>query len=297
MVGNGVIVTNTYVLVTPAQNEEALIEKTIQTVINQTILPRMWVIVSDASTDRTDEIVNQYAAKYDFIKFGRIEKRRQRDFSSKVDAFNVGYNMLKSMEFDFLGNLDADVSFNPFYYERILQKFKNNKNLGIAGGVRYDWHNGRFVKVPCARNSVGGPFQLFRRQCYETIGGFLPLKLGGEDAVAEITARMHGWIVESFPEIKVYHHRATGTAMRSLLRASFFDGIKYYVIGYHPLFQTMRCVYRCKQKPFILRSLLTLCGYFWAFAQRYEKSVPKDVLNYFRREQIARLKSLLFITS
>jgi len=53
-----------YVLITPARNEEAFIEKTLQSVIKQTILPAKWVIVNDGSTDATSSIVRPYLGLY-----------------------------------------------------------------------------------------------------------------------------------------------------------------------------------------------------------------------------------------
>jgi glycosyltransferase involved in cell wall biosynthesis len=289
------MVHNKYVLITPARNEEAFIEKTLKAVISQLILPKMWVIVSDGSTDRTEEIVEQYKEKFEFIHLLRIEGQSHRTFSSKVNAFNTGYKELERIEYDYLGILDADVSFDSSYYQCVLAKFRNNNKLGIAGGVRYDLCNGKFSRVLCAPNSVGGPFQFFRRECYEDIGGFTPQEIGGEDAIAEIAARMHGWQVQSFPEMKVYHYRRTGTAARNVLSASFYDGIKHYRIGYHPLFQVVKCIYRFQEKPFILSGMLALSGYTWALCRRYKKTVSEDFLEYFKSEQLARLRSLLFI--
>jgi len=176
-----------------------------------------------------------------------------------------------------------------------LEKFQDNNNLGIAGGARYDLCNGKFCRVLCAPDSVGGSFQFFRRKCYEDIGGFTPQEIGGEDAIAEIAARMHGWQVQSFPEIKVYHYRRTGTAKRSVLSARFSDGIKHYLIGYHPLFQVLKCIYRLQEKPFFLSGLLTLSGYIWALYRRYQKPMSEDFLEYFKSEQLTKLRSLLSI--
>lgn len=282
-----------FVLITAARNEQNYIEKTIESVIHQTILPRLWVVVSDASTDRTDEIVRKYASEYDFIRLKRLEGSNQRNFTSKVKAFRYGYEQLKDMQYEFVGNLDADISFDSGYYEKVLEEFQHNKRLGIAGGVRYDLCDREFRRVLCARNSVGGPFQLFRRQCYERIGGFVPLEGGGEDSVAEIMARMHGWHVESFPALRVYHYRATGTATGNILTARFRDGSKYYRIGYHPLFMVVRSVYRSKEKPYVFGGLLLLCGYFLALLRKYERPVPDDFLEYFTEEQMIRLRSLL----
>jgi len=207
------------------------------------------MIVSDGSTDCTDAIVNRYAMQHAFIQLIRIAGQERRTFSSKVYAFKVGYEHLKREEYAFIGILDADVSFPSDYYEQVLNIFQQNQKLGIAGGVKHELYRGRFRPVLCSKNSVGGPFQLFRRACFEDIGGFLPIEGGGEDAVAEIMARMHGWEVASFSELPVFHYRRTGQETGNILHIVFHDGIKYFLLGYHPIFQIVKSLYRMKEKP------------------------------------------------
>jgi len=202
---------------------------------------------------------------------------------------------LIDLKFDFLGNLDADVSMDTSYYENILSKFEGRKRLGIAGGIRYDLCKGRFRKVHCSKNSVGGPFQLFRRECYEEIGGYRPNKIGGIDAIAEIMARMKGWEVEHFPEFRIYHYRCTGTASGSLLKANFKKGMQHYGLGYHPLFQGASCVLNLFRYPVIIGSLAVMSGYFWAAYSRLAMAVPDEVIRYLRLEQMDRLRSF-FLT-
>jgi poly-beta-1,6-N-acetyl-D-glucosamine synthase len=281
-----------YVLITPARNEEALIETTLQSVITQTRLPKRWVIVSDGSTDRTEEIVNQYAMHHAFIHLVRTAGQARRTFSSKVYAFNAGYKILNKEDFAFIGILDADVSLAPNYYERVLDEFQQNEKLGIAGGVKYEWEQGQLQQVLCSTNSVGGPFQLFQRACFKEIGGFLPIAGGGEDAIAEMTARMHGWEVQSFSELPVVHHRRTGKETGDRLSIAFHEGIKCFLLGYHPLFHAVKSCYRMKDKPYIIGSVFLMGGYLFAAARRYTKPVPHEVVHYLRSEQLERLWSL-----
>ncbi len=282
-----------YVLITPCRDEADYIEGTIKAIIAQTMLPKKWVIVSDGSIDRTEEIVEQYAAKYDFIKLLCRSGDQQRNFGSKVRAFNFGYEYLKDIKFDFVGSLDADITMEATYYEDILSKFDANDRLGIAGGLRYDLCDGKFRRTHGARNSVGAAIQFFRRECYEKIGGYRPYRFGGIDAVAETMARMHGWEVETFPEFKIYHYRTTGTAGGSLFKGNFRKGMQHYVIGYHPLFQTASCVLHMLSYPAITGSLAVMLGYFWAMSKRIEKVVPSEFIDYLRSEQLARLRTFL----
>jgi len=285
--------SKSYVIITPARNEEAHISKTIKSVISQTILPKKWVIVSDGSTDGTDAIANQYAAKFDFIKLLRVEGDTDRNFGSKVNAIRAAYEQLKDIGYCFIGNLDADVSFEHDYYEKVLIGFQHNSKLGVAGGVIVDLLNGKIVKRITSRNHVAGAIQFFRRECYEAIGGYVPVNIGIEDTIAEVMARIRGWEVESFPEIEVFHHRRTGTEGRNIYSVRFLNGQEDYFLGYHPLFEIAKCSYRIIEKPYVVGSLLWMCGYVWSSLRRDKRAVSADFVEFLRKEQMHKLWSQL----
>lgn len=282
-----------YVLITPARNEAAFIERTINAVCSQTIPPLRWIVVNDNSTDHTAEIVASYTQRFPFIRLISVSGESQRNFGAKVRAFARGLEALEGLDYQFIGNLDADISFEADYYERILERFAADLRLGIAGGIRYDWCNGSFHKVICAPDSVGGPFQFFRKQCFEDVGGFKPVKIGGVDAIAEISAKMHGWKVRSFPVLKVYHYRCTGTATGSMMMARFRDGMKDFVLGYDPLFEAARCLYRFKENGYSAGGLFRISGYFWAFLKNYQRPVSKEFVQFLRADQRRRLREML----
>src|SRR5438128_2192301 len=181
-----------YLLITPARDEAAHIEQTIKSVISQTVRPAKWVIVSDGSTDGTDEIVKRYVRAHEWIELLRMPERKERHFAGKVHAFNAGLARAGHSAYDLIGNLDGDVSFDAGYFEYLLGRFAQNARLGLAGtnywegSLKYDY---RFTNI----EDVAGACHLFRRQCFEAIGGYKPLKRGGIDSVAVLTARMLGW--------------------------------------------------------------------------------------------------------
>src|SRR4051812_32497182 len=123
----------TYVLVTPARNEQDFIELTIRSMVAQTVKPLKWVIVSDGSTDRTDEIVEGYAANHPWIELVKRPPRTERHFGGKVAAFNAGFERVKDLNYDLVGSMDADISFEPDYFSFLLQKFRENPKLGLGG--------------------------------------------------------------------------------------------------------------------------------------------------------------------
>jgi glycosyltransferase involved in cell wall biosynthesis len=279
-----------YVLITPARNEEAYIEKTIQSFISQTVLPEKWVIVSDGSTDRTDEIVRKYVAQYSWIELIRMPERRERHFAAKVNAFNAGYEKIKNINYDIIGNLDADLSFEQDYMEFLLGKFIQYPELGVVGtpfiehaSQPYDYH---FSNI----EHVSGACQLFRRECFEAIGGYTPIKGGGVDWVAVTTARMKGWKTRTFPEKTIFHHRAMGTGKGNVLMARFRLGKEDYYEGSHPLWELFRAIYQMKFNPFILGGLFMISGYVAAFLQRMDRPVSPELIAFYRKEQMQRLK-------
>ncbi len=285
-----------YVLVTAAYNEERYIEQTIQSVVAQLLVPAMWVIVSDGSTDRTDEIVQRYATRYSFIRFIRKERDHNRDFASKVFALNTGVRSLSPWKIDFLGHLDADVSFDPPYFCDLLKRFEQDPGLGLAGGWYYEKMSDEYR--PCwgsSSRSIPGGIQMFRYRCYNDIGGLLPIEYGGEDWYAEIMARKCGWRVRSFPDLRVRHLRVTGTR-GSRLRYCYREGIMDFALGSHPIFELAKVTKRIPSRPYLLGALARLLGFVVAHGC-VDRMVPPDVVRFLRNEELARLWSALLLRS
>lgn len=280
-----------YVLITPARNEAAFMETTLQAVVRQTLLPVKWAIVSDGSTDGTDRIVERYAKRYPFIVLLRLSSDHERNFAAKVFAIQKGFELLKETDFQFYGNLDGDVSFEPNYYEILISKFQENSLLGVGGGKVYDFYKGEFHKQISSLESVAGPIQFFRRECYEAIGGYVASREGLIDAIAEVCARMQGWETRTFPELKVLHHRKTSSEGKNIWSQVLREGKTDYLFGYHPLFHLARSSQRMFQRPFVVGSILRTCSYCWYNIQRPERFISKDFIRFLRKEQSQKLKS------
>jgi len=287
----------TYVLVTPARNERDLIEGAIRSVIAQTHLPSRWVIVSDGSTDGTDEIVALFAKKHTWIELLRMPEHRDRSFAAKAVCFNAGYDHLKSTNFDLIGNLDADITFGRDYYEFLVGKFAEMPRLGVAGTPfiqdANQSQNHTYAHQFADLQHVSGACQMFRRRCFEEVGGYTPIKGGGIDWVAVTTARMKGWETRTFLEKTCFHHRKMGTADRNPLMARFRHGQEDYYVGGHPLWQVLRGIFQMKTKPLVLGGLFLILGYFWAMARRVRRPVSAELVSFHRAEQMARLRKLL----
>jgi biofilm PGA synthesis N-glycosyltransferase PgaC len=281
-----------YVLMTAAYNEQAFIEQTIISVLSQTVRPERWVIVSDNSSDGTDEIIKRYGRKYDFIQFLRVTRPRGRDFRSKALALQKAAKLLQGITCEFVGNIDADISVDASYFEDLMNRFENDPRLGLASGFVYEERAGRFRNRKSNRiDSVPHAAQLVRRECYEQIGGYAVLKYGGEDWHAQTCARMNGWRAEAIPGLPVFHHRHTG-AGTSFLRAQFRLGRLDYSLGSDPVFEMFKCVQRFSEKPLFAGGITRLAGFCWSYLWREMRPVSDDFIAFLRREQKSRVLAL-----
>jgi len=283
--------TLNYAIVTPARNEAQFIELTIQSMTAQTHHPLRWVIVSDGSTDGTDDIVRRYLPGNSWMELVRMPERQERHFAGKVHAFEAGYDRVKDLDVDIIGNLDADVSFEPDHFAFLIGEMEKNERLGVAGApfregtFQYDY---RFSNI----ENVWGGCQLFRRACYQAIGGYMPLKGGCIDHVAVLSARFQGWETRTFPDKVCIHHRLMGTAIQGSLKAKFKLGAKDYSVGNHPLWELFRAAYQMKRRPFILGGVMIGAGFASSLIKGEEIPLSPALVAFVQEEQMQRLKNL-----
>lgn len=281
-----------YILITPARNEARFIEATIHSVIAQTIRPTKWIIVSDGSTDGTDEIVKRFLSDHSWIELVRLPEQRDRNFAAKAHCFNAGYEKVRSSSYDVIGNLDADITFDNTYFAFLMEKFAEVPTLGVAGtpfvegNEAYDY---RFTNV----EHVSGACQLFRRRCFEDVGGYKPIKGGGIDWVAVTTARMKGWKTRTFTEMVCYHHRPMGTASSGKLKAWYRLGQQDYYLGGHPLWEVFRAILQLRNKPYVFGGLLLFLGFSSAFVTRMKRPIGADLISFHQEEQMQRLRKVI----
>ena len=282
-----------YALITAARDEAAYIPTLLDAVTRQSVLPQHWLIVSDGSIDSTDEIVRNYRGKFPFIELSRLESGVKVGFSSKARALNIATHRILSGTCDFIGYLDADVSFGPSYLESLLSKFASDPRLGIAGGFIYEEKATVFrPRVTNSERSVGGAIQMYRRQCLSDVGDFLPLRYGGEDWHAEVRARMAGWKVVAFPELPVYHHRPTASS-GGLLKGHYRQGLMDYAVGTHPLFEVVKAARRLGCKPLVIGSAVRLTAFGIAAFRGDPRPVSQACVDFLRTEQTERLRHSL----
>ncbi|MGA1825057.1 MAG: glycosyltransferase [bacterium] len=196
-----------YSIVTPIRNEEKIITRTMNSVINQTIKPLKWVIIDDGSVDRTGQIIDSFAARYKWIEVIHSEKEIP-SYEGIHKKLVVAFERIDLKANDFIGKLDADIELGIYYFEDLFREFNKDSKLGIAGGTLYTDINGKSKIENCPQDHVRGGLKLYRIQCWQDIGG-MEFKLG-YDTIDEIKASMFGWKIRSFEGILALHHRPTG---------------------------------------------------------------------------------------
>lgn len=277
-----------YVIITPARNEAKFIKLTLDSVVSQSIKPVRWIIVDDGSNDATASIVNEYRMKYPWISLVSLEDRGYRyRGTGVVEAFYAGLEHIDSYH-DFITKLDADLSFDPEYFEDLNNKFQHNDRLGIAGGVSYTCRSGnRWVLEREPEDHVHGATKVYRRACFKEIGGLVPM--GGWDTIDEIRAQMKGWKVQSFNDLIVHHHRPTAKAEGSLKGMAEMGRFSYYC-GYHPLAFLARGAYRIfVDEPFFLAAITQLWGYYSHWFTRQPQINDKELISYYRKKTLRKL--------
>lgn len=278
-----------YVLITPAKNEEKLIGETIASVTAQSILPAQWVIVSDGSTDRTDDIVRAACARHSWIKLVPLPQRQGRNFAAVVHATEAGIAALEVKDYHFIGLLDSDLRFQPDYFAGVLAAFEANPKLGLAGGVAIDIGRSK-SRLPRNRHDVPGALQFFRRECFQSLGGLVAIPEGGWDALTCARARMNGYETELLTHLIVDHLKPRNVGEGGIFRRKWQMGVRDYALGYGFTFEFVKCVGRWYEKPLLLGAFCWWLGYCGALLKRKPRLLPPDLLAFVRREQMHRLR-------
>ena len=276
-----------YVVITPVRDEDKFLPLAIKSMVGQTLRPEQWVIVNDGSKDRTGEIIDEAVQQYPWIRAVHRGDRGYRKWGAGIiEAFYDGFNALTCQDWDFMSKLDGDLSFEPDYFERALEKFRENPRIGIGGGILYHYDDGQVVWEKHPKFHVRGGTKIYRRACWNDIDG---LWVGpGSDTVDEVKANMRGWTTMSFTDIHLQHHRFTGASW-GRWGGMVKDGKIDYVSGYHPLFLAAKALVRLRRRPYFLGSFALVSGYVAAYFQRIPRVNDAELIRYLRHQQLARL--------
>lgn len=283
-----------YVLLTAAKDEEACIGEVIQSVLNQTVRPLAWFIMDDGSTDQTASIVRQFAVEHPFIRLQSASARGGRNFGSQYKAIIAAYDLAKSLEFDFVAIQDADQApAQPNYYQSILEEFQKNPRLGLASGFVYERPNGIWeCRKDNSKDSVAASV-VFRRSCFDQIGGYTPLYYGGSDWLIQLEAKMAGWKILTRPELHIHHYRLTSSA-GGIWRGKFRAGMMDASFGSGFIFEFFKCCRRATTRPFLFGSVVRFSGYLWWKLAGRKPLIAQEKVTFLKKEQTAKLREILW---
>jgi glycosyltransferase involved in cell wall biosynthesis len=283
---------NSILLITPARNEAANLDQLIASVTAQTLRPTRWIIVDDDSTDDTHARATTAALTRPWLRVLRLQATGNRGFGAKARAFQAGRTAAaaEGIACAFIANLDADITLPNDYFSRLAWEMHRDPQLGVASGICWQQEGTLRHRVTVSLNHAVGAGQFFRRECFEMIGGYRPVTVGGVDSLAELTARMHGWKTRAFPDLALTHHRAVdwaggGSARRVCWRA----GQTEYHLGTHPLFALAKALRRWRQRPVIGSMFIRLAGYGQLWLRGVRRDAPDELVTFVQREQWGRL--------
>jgi biofilm PGA synthesis N-glycosyltransferase PgaC len=262
-----------YCLITPCRDEAEYARVTLDAIARQTVLPALWVIVDDGSTDRTPQILAEYAAKYPWIRVLRRTDRGYRKLGGGViDAFYHGYDTIHPDDFDYVCKLDLDLDIPPRYFELIMQRMEANPRLGTCSGKPYFYNARRkLISERCGDENSVGMIKFYRTECFRDIGGFVRYLMW--DGIDGHRCRMRGWVAESVddPGIRFVHLRPMGTSHKNWWTGRVRHGIGQYYMGTSPLYMLCSALYRMTRPPRIVGGIAMLWGYAKSALRRAER--------------------------
>ncbi len=245
---------NIYIVI-PAHNEEAHLSRTLQSLTEQSLLPKKIVVVNDNSTDGTQNIIDSYSNKYSFISNVINQSEAIHEPGNKViKAFNKGYDSLDST-FDVICKFDADLIFPPNYLQSISELFKMNTSCGMAGGFCYiEKNNSWILEKLTNKDHIRGALKAYRKECFFQIGGLK--KSIGWDTVDELLAQYHGWQVCTDESLHVKHLKPTGLSYSKV--AKYKQGEAFYKMRYEAILtwiSSLKLAFRKRSLSFFINCL------------------------------------------
>ena len=271
-----------YVLITPCRDEAQYARRSLDSVVNQTITPTLWLIVDDGSTDETPQILAEYAAAHPWIQVLRREDRGKRAVGpGVVDAFYAGFDTINTDEFTYSCKFDLDLDIPPRYFEILIERMEAEPRLGTCSGKPYfeAKASGTLVSERCGDEMSVGMTKFYRNTCFADIGGFVREVMW--DGIDCHRCRMQGWIACSWddPDLRFVHLRPMGSSQKGIWTGRMRHGFGKYFMGPGWLYMFVSSVYRFRVPPYVLGGM----AMFWGYARSALKRLPRYPDLKFRR--------------
>ncbi len=274
---------NDYILVTPAKNEEEVLEKCIESVASQFKLPSVWIIVDDGSDDGTPEIIQKAISRYQWIRSIRLGPSK-RDLGAHyshvcIEGFKAAIDICdrENINYNFIALLDADIVLPTNYYEYLIDKFIQHPSVGILSGSTTCLVNNKVIYPDQSENLPSGAARIWRRKCFEETNGYLPVF--APDSVSNVKAKLKGWSIRRCSEISFVQLRETASA-KGLWNGWASIGKRNYYLGFPLYFAVLKALKHSLKPPFYL-GMAYLSGYF-SFLLKDKQIREKDILHYYK---------------
>lgn len=275
-----------YAIISPCRNEAQYMQKTLDSVINQTVRPHSWIIVDDGSTDETPKILSRYAKKHEWIKIiTRSDRGRRNVGPGVIEAFNEGLKHIKLDDFDYICKLDLDLKLPEKYFEILIDRMERNTRIGTCSGKPYEWRKGKFITDNYGDEMSVGASKFYRTSCFQEIGGFVKEVMW--DAIDCHKCRYLGWIACSWDEheLRFEHLRPEGASQKNILTGRMRHGFGQYYMGTSLTFMIASAVYRMKFPPYITGGMFMLVGYLQSLLQRKPRHPDPKLRKFIRKYQ------------
>ena len=274
--------TNRILIISPVRNEEQYLLKTIESMLLQSIRPTLWIIVDDGSSDDTYKIAKSAAQNHEWIMVrSRKDRGCRKVGGGEVEAFYDGLQQVKHERFDFIMKLDGDIVLKPRHLEELLNRFRDDPNLGIASGWIKREKPKMFAPV--------GPAKVYRFSCFQQIGGLVSTI--GWDGIDSYEAMKNGWETQVFwgNDLEIDHLRKMGSSQKGLLHGRFRDGQACYNGCYHPVYFMARIIKLCMHYPYFVGGAAGLWGYIESWLTRKPRHGDAEFRKFVRRFQVRLL--------
>ncbi len=265
--------------------------RTLDSVVAQTVPPRLWVIVDDGSTDDTPQILAEYATRHDWIRVVQKPDRGHRAVGPGViEAFYAGYETVDPDAFSYSCKLDLDLDLPNRYFETLMDRMEANPRIGTCSGKPYIRRNGDLMSERRGDEMSVGMTKFYRQTCFKAIGGYVREVMW--DAIDCHKARSLGWIAVSWdhPDLNFEHLRPMGSSQQSIWTGKRRHGFGQYFMGSDPLFYTATCAFRMAEPPYILGGLAMLQGYVQAWMRGDRRLDDPDLIAFIRAYQRRALR-------
>jgi poly-beta-1,6-N-acetyl-D-glucosamine synthase len=277
-----------YLLISPCRDEAQYLRRTLDSVAAQSVLPALWVVVDDGSTDRTPVILEEYSRRLPYLRMVRHNDRGRREVGPGViEAFYAGLETVCLEDFDYLCKLDMDLDLPARYFELLMQRMESNPRLGTISGKPWFVHpqSGKLVPEVCGDEMSVGMTKFYRVACFKEIGGFVRQVMW--DGIDCHRARMLGWIAESIDlePLRFVHLRPQGASQKGIWTGRLRAGFGQYFMGTSPVYYLAVALYRLPVHPMMIGSVAMLWGYLRSWLKglpRYDDLEFRRFLQYYQ---------------